>query len=51
MKRLEKTKIHVKSELEVTIKASDSKNIKLVSVMKETEFIIPNIAVKQQKFQ
>ena len=35
MKRIEKTKNRVKSELEITIKISDSKNAEIVSVMKK----------------
>ena len=38
MKRLEKTKIRIKSELETTIKASDSKNMEIVSVIKKIRF-------------
>ena len=51
MKRLEKTKIRVKSELEVTIKFSDSKNVKMVSIIKRVKFVVQNIDIKQQKFQ
>ena len=47
MKRLEKTKIHVKSELKITIKVSDSKNMEIISVMKEVESVIQNIDIKQ----
>ena len=46
MKRLENPKIRVKSELEATIKASDFKNVKIVSVMKEMESVVQNICVK-----
>ena len=51
MKHLEKNKIRVKSELEVTIKISDSKNVKVIFVMKKVESVIQNINIKQQKFQ
>ena len=48
---MEKTKIRIKSELEITIKVSDSKNVKIVSDMKKVESVIQNINIKQQKFQ
>ena len=51
MKCIEKTKIRVKSELEATIKIYDSKNVEIVSVMKEVEFVVKNIGIKQQEFQ
>ena len=51
MKRIEKVKNRLKSELEVTIKVSDSKNVEIVSVMKEMESAVRNINIKQQKFQ
>ena len=51
MKSLEKTKIRIKFELETTINASDSKNIKIVFVMKKVESVVQNIDIKQQKFQ
>ena len=41
----------MKSELEVTIKNFDSKNVEVISVMKEKESVVKNIGVKQQKFQ
>ena len=37
MKRIEKIKNRVKSELEVTIKISDYKNVEVISVMKKNE--------------
>ena len=51
MKRIEKVKIRVKSELEVTIKTFDSKNVENVSVMKEVESVVKNINIKQQELQ
>ena len=51
MKRIEKVKIRVKSELEVTIRISDYKKVEIVSAIKEMEFIVKNIGVKLQKFQ
>ena len=49
IKRIKKPKIHIKSELEVTIKVSDSKNVEIVSVMKEVESVVKNIGIKQQE--
>ena len=46
IKRIEKPKIHVKSELETTIKISDSKNVENVSFMKKMESVVKNIDVK-----
>ena len=46
MKRIEKIKNRVKSELEVTIKISDSKKVEIVSVMKKMESVIKNIDIK-----
>ena len=40
MKRLKKPKIRVKSELEITIRVSDSKNVNIVSVMKKLESVV-----------
>ena len=51
MKRIEKAKIRVKSELEVTIKVSDYKNVEIVSVIKEVGSVVKTIDVKQQQFQ
>ena len=47
MKRIKKTKIRVKPELEVNIKVFDSKNVEIVSVMKEVVSVINNIDNKQ----
>ena len=51
MKRIEKTKIRVKSELEVTIKISDSKNVEIVSIIKEVRSVVKNINIKQLELQ
>ena len=40
----------MKSELEATIKISDSKNVEIVSVMKEVESVVETIGVRQQEF-
>ena len=47
MKRIEKVKICMKSELEVTIKTFDSRNVEIVSVMKEMASVVKNIDIKQ----
>ena len=41
----------MKSELGITIKVSDSKNVKIVSVMKKMESVVKIFDVKQQKLQ
>ena len=51
MKRIEKTKNRVKSELEVIIKAIDFKHVEIVSVMEKVESTVKYIGLKQQKFQ
>ena len=48
---MERIKIRVKSELDITIKISDSKNVEVVSVMKEVESVVKIIGVKQQELQ
>ena len=46
VKRIEKVKNRVKCELEATIKASDLKNVEIVSVMKEMKSAVRNIGIK-----
>ena len=51
MKRIKKTTIRVKFELEAAIKVFDSKNVEIVSVMKEVESVVKIDDIKQLKFQ
>ena len=56
--RIEKTKNRVKSDLEVTIKAIDSKHMEIFSAIesadfkrKEMEFAVQRIGLKNREFQ
>ena len=56
--RIEKTKNHVKSDLEATIKATDSKHMEIFSAIESTdskrkkmELAAQHIGVKNRKFQ
>ena len=58
MKRIEKTKNRVKSDLKVTIKAIDSKHVEVFSAIesvdskrKKMEFSVQHIGAKNKKFQ
>ena len=58
IKRIEKTKNRVKSDLEITIKAIDSKHVKFFSAIesadskrKKMEFAVQHIGLKNRKFQ
>ena len=58
IKRIEKTKNRVKSDLEVTIKAIDSKHMEIFSAIdsadskrKKMEFAVQRIGLKNQEFQ
>ena len=58
IKRIEKTKNRVKSDLEVTIKATDSKYMEVFSAIesadfkrKKMEFAVQHIGLKNREFQ
>ena len=51
MKRIQKTKNHVKSELEITIRAIDFKYVEIVSVVKKVESALKYIGLEQQELQ